>query len=78
MKWINIKDKLPEPDVSVLCIAKDSSGTEVMRVYYMYDEEKQKYYGSPDKPLFREDCQDNFRWETNDVTYWMPLPERPV
>lgn len=77
MEWINVKDELPKAGVSVLCVAKPKHSDKfVIRVYYMYDEEKQKYYGSK-IPLFREDCTDQFRWETTDVTYWMPLPKLP-
>ena len=81
MEWINIKDKLPKPNVNVLGYKQDvedevDEKDGIIRVYYLYNKEKQKYYGYKN-PVFREYCSDDCRWETDKITHWMPLPEKP-
>ncbi len=73
--WIKIEDGLPDPDVPVLCLLSDG----VRRVYYLYTEEKKRYFHpEEDRPIWRECSTDQFRWERLDVTHWQELPDLPA
>lgn len=68
-EWINVKEKLPEPDTFVLswCLSRGGKNTTF---------EYQEGYAAIDSlvngEFFRTDMFYNAR-----VTHWMPLPEPP-
>jgi glucose-6-phosphate isomerase len=64
MKWISVKDRLPENDIPVIVCSK--SGI-VQEVLYCLDIKKQWYANHI------EDSEISFDY----FTYWMPLPESP-
>ncbi|WP_082103222.1 DUF551 domain-containing protein [Robbsia andropogonis] len=70
--WIKVSDKLPPPDEPVLVLyfrdirvgvrCKETPGFE--DTFSSYD--------------YWDDAYDDGQaWEWNDVTHWMPLPEKP-
>jgi len=72
MNWISVKDKLPSNGE---CIVYDS---ELGVTGCCYDNE---YYEGWDKPKSKKwvkehgNCSDD--WILENVTHWMPLPEKP-
>jgi hypothetical protein len=73
MKWINVKDKLPEKNKVVLAYGKttyaDNNDFEVRECWVKVD---------VTPPLWRYDigcCGDEYYLEN--VTHWMPFPEKP-
>ena len=77
MKWISVKDQLPEIDAWVLVYCDDMSNT--YHVTKLYDENK--YYR--DKARTRKDkYPPSLVWSSDEsyieeVTHWMPLPQKP-
>lgn len=63
MKWISVKQKLPEPNKDVLAVVFE---TDVDIAHYIVPDDK-RY-----KPYW-EDCEGN----TVNVTYWMNKPKLP-
>jgi hypothetical protein len=66
-EWISVKDRLPEPDVNVLCYS---------RADYI-----EGYYCSTSK-IFKPEIEDagymnNDNEMVIDVSHWMPLPSPP-
>jgi len=64
MEWISIKDKLPEFRVEVLCFSDREN-------YTIYNVDTLKEITTDESGVIVE------FWNTSDVSYWMPLPERP-
>jgi len=62
MKWIKIKDKLPEVDKNVLCVSK--SWGIIVNSYEYSDGNMHVFYGDRDECL-------------TDITHWMELPIKP-
>lgn len=81
MKWISVKDRLPDPYVPVLCYIDPESLRDHDKKYrpcktsYRYDSNEGYRALYPE----REDSKDiNMTWDTYDkITHWMPLPEKP-
>jgi hypothetical protein len=77
MKWINVKDRLPEEDRPVMgCVADKYSLTGKVSLSIVY------YYGIfngwqalDDGVLLGQALDDG---DSLDVTHWMPLPEPPA
>jgi hypothetical protein len=73
MKWISIKDQLPEPNVSVLFFGhriapvRNEHSSKVISTGYCWKHVRSK------EIFFELDCDDR----DYDVTHWMPLPEYP-
>ena len=69
MKWISVEDRLPEEGQRVIYYFK-ITGIDIGRFT------RKPFDDLPD------DCQGNCfygsdGWLTDDVTHWMPLPEKP-
>lgn len=62
-KWISVKERLPEVDMGVVCVAQTAWGPEVTEGYFW----KHSQMISP----IDEGCA------VDKVTHWMPLPEPP-
>jgi hypothetical protein len=79
MKWISVKNELPEESLKVMVFLNDNRRIGISIAYFLDD----KWWGSisayqsgPHIDAFYED------YEVNDmpsyfVTHWMPLPEPP-
>ena len=63
MKWISVEDRLPPIRESVLYLLHD------------YDMDIGVY--SRTKKEWCVDSTDDYYWNKEDVTHWMPLPEPP-
>jgi len=72
-KWISVKDRLPELDISVLCysIAKDIDGGEKGRIISM----GKRLINYTQQPVFVADA--GMFYEVEEILFWMPLPESP-
>ena len=72
MEWINIEDRLPEEYENVLIILSGEIRIGcLMREDPTFEETFQSF-------IFWDDPNDDGQgWEWYDVTYWMPLPDRP-
>ena len=69
MKWISVKERLPEHDQSVLyrLLIKTKNGQSYKLDYGEWDAERKMFYGE----YF------DYRDEGFTPTHWMPLPEAP-
>ena len=80
MKWISVRDRLPEDDRTVLvCVADRYSLAGLVHFRVVC------YCGSGVLEGWKYSCgkdsetNDITHWiEKNDVTHWMPLPEPPT
>ena len=68
MKWIKIEDQLPKEGQRVITY-HDMTGIDIMK-YHCLDGTKDEEFG---KNMFH--CCTGFL--TDDVTNWMPLPDKP-
>jgi hypothetical protein len=74
MEWINVNDRLPKLNESVLSYGKD--GKIIQTKYTTYNKITWGYaIGRRDK-WFEYITHDNFAMHF-DTTHWMPLPEPP-
>lgn len=67
MKWISVKDQLPEPNIDILVFIYIPPKNKMMAVGKYKSDNLIEY------PWF---CYDN-DFAKDDVTHWMPLPEEP-
>lgn len=65
MKWISVKDKLPEEDQTVVFVEKNGSFP-CLGIYNTYNGIGEWYI-----PAYDDAASSEF------VTHWMPLPEPP-
>lgn len=65
MKWINVKDKLPNSDNYVLICLHGK----FLRTSYYFEDSFGKWFSSTDGIWDK--------YYTDAVTHWMPLPEPP-
>lgn len=63
MKWISVKDQLPEKEVYVLVITKEKA----YAIAFL-----SQFNGKKEWSIF-----DTHWIDFEDVTHWMPLPEKP-
>lgn len=68
MKWISVKDQLPEDDAIV--IAFDAEFDTVLELRYNTSYFKHKGFW-----LYENGGE--YEYEYKEVTHWMPLPEKP-
>ena len=61
-QWINCKDKMPDSGIDVLICARNR-----MINLAWYDKDMGYFYV----------CDSDFKYNSLDVTHWMPLPELP-
>lgn len=66
--WISVKDRLPRRGYSVLVYVPSKPGQEADGSHVYLEMAR----GDPRK------CSGWLRFNSNDVTYWMPLPEPPT
>lgn len=80
MKWISVKDRMPEPETEVLAYAREfiSDDFEIIKCFY-YDRFEIK--GRKPQYNFHESCNcsgyDFDKMKISGVTHWMPLPPSP-
>lgn len=65
MEWINVQDRLPNPDQKVLCFAD----SEIYLCEYMESHEEKYFYS--------EVWDYNTSRKRPEITHWMPLPKPP-
>jgi hypothetical protein len=74
MKWISVKDRLPEKYKKVIV-------TNGKQVCLHYKQSGWNFKGSEGDDLFPLSCEQSESWycgiEEGDVTHWMPLPDTP-
>jgi hypothetical protein len=74
MNWISVKERLPEENVNVLAV--ESGTVKVMALCYAADDDNNmgwiwgEVYDGLDGDAYMDDDYN--------VTYWMPIPEKPV
>lgn len=71
MNWIKVEDQLPELEKYVLCVMKSMfTGVPMMvlkpYIYGINTNYEKMMFSSIDKS-----------WRIEDITHWMPLPEKP-
>lgn len=67
MKWISVKDQLPEDQQEILTYWPERDRIQVQRFYLQY---------GGDGPWWMFGW-DNHLLESGDITHWMPLPDPP-
>ena len=71
MKWINVKDKIPESkDDSVLVYYADTKSIDMVHIQDYFDDITNGLDVN-DKQLYTK------RYINQDITHWMPLPDTP-
>lgn len=68
MKWISVKDKLPELESSILCICLLNDGDDYLGIFRGFHQIASWNYGS-----FYSRCENI----TKEVTHWIPIPDLP-
>jgi hypothetical protein len=66
MKWISVKERLPEEDQQVLVYSEDYP----MEVMWFRNNKFNEYYEDLD-------IKKDYNFEIEEVTHWMPIPEPP-
>ena len=75
MNWINVKNKLPEPDQEVIVFDNDPGrGIGVTHAWYDPSRNGNDHHLSDWVYEYNRCCGDN--WLDN-VTHWMPFPSNP-
>lgn len=93
MKWIAVKDKVPDTGVMVLAYFKNEYNNhrriramyvpaktiedEGEEEFYEYDEEAETYY-LPEGWYEQNEFEETHWCVHGEVTHWMPLPEPPA
>lgn len=75
-KWISVKDKLPKYEENVLFYVPSASAT-IIRVGYVITEGFRGEVSDNIEAFWFVDGSENTAYAREDVTHWMPLPERP-
>ncbi|MDO4564816.1 MAG: DUF551 domain-containing protein [Clostridia bacterium] len=78
LKWISVKDRLPEAYTDVLLLVKDTEGEEVnywVFTGWLWDDEWATTFCHGHKSIAKENAE--HRCCANEVTHWMPLPKLP-
>lgn len=66
MKWISVKDRLPDPELGVLAVDVDG---------YIHVAFRTELWDAQLKDVLEWTYYDYLPW--HDVTHWMPLPDAP-
>lgn len=82
MKWISVKDRLPEEDRDVLALYKQKESDIRLLSYKSYNSSMMVSYMYEDFVWDELLCQavntGELKWNTwEEVTHWMPLPSGP-
>ncbi|HYQ04342.1 MAG TPA: DUF551 domain-containing protein [Polyangiaceae bacterium] len=66
--WVSTRERFPKAGIAVLCIGHDWEDPVVLRLVVSKGKEPQ---------LWTDPCSDGATYYPDDVTHWMPLPEKP-
>lgn len=76
MEWISVKDRLPKNNQYLIFIYNDEYCHEILPGYYDEIENKWRCSAS-DLVLACIECNKMMAFDTDSITYWMPLPPPP-
>jgi len=74
-KWISVKDRLPEPNISVLVRFRKRIALAAINIKKDEFIQHGQYTFWKALKLNKDDMYEAYPW--NEITHWMPLPEAP-